>query len=144
MKLVLALGLLSFAAWLPAQQTRTEVTKPTTPHDDSKPNSDQVPEVYAVSAQLERVVVLRFKYQADLLAVSLLSTSGSAWSPPSWSFIGHWRLPSKKPPPIFESAGAFLFGQRLLECLLDSSEDLWALLAGCLSRNHPARAAQES
>jgi len=50
------------------QQTRTEVTKPTTPADDAKPNSDQVPEVYAVSGQFERVLVLRFKYQADLLA----------------------------------------------------------------------------
>ena len=56
------------AAMLPAQVTRTEVTKPTTPHDDSKPNSEKVPEVYAMSGQFERVVVLRFKYQADLLA----------------------------------------------------------------------------
>lgn len=57
--------------WLPmamAQQTRREVTKPTTPADDSKPNSDSVPEVYAISGQFQRVVVLRFKYQADLLA----------------------------------------------------------------------------
>ncbi len=51
-----------------AQQTRTEVVKPTTPEDDSKPNSDAVPEVYAIPGQLERVVILRFKYQADLLA----------------------------------------------------------------------------
>lgn len=51
-----------------AQVTSTEVTKATTPHDDSKPNSDQVPDVYAVSSQFERVVILRFKYQTDLLA----------------------------------------------------------------------------
>jgi len=51
-----------------AQVTRTEVTKATTPHDDSKSNSDQVPEVYAVSSQFQRVVILRFKYQTDLLA----------------------------------------------------------------------------
>ncbi len=51
-----------------AQQTRTEVTRVTTPHDDSKPNSDKVPEAYAISGQFERIVVLRFKYQADLLA----------------------------------------------------------------------------
>lgn len=51
-----------------AQQTRTEVVKPTTPQDDSKPNSDDVPEVYALSGQFERVVILRFKFQADLLA----------------------------------------------------------------------------
>ena len=50
-----------------AQQTKTEVTKATTKLDDSKSNSADVPEVYAVSGQLKRVVVLRFKYEADLL-----------------------------------------------------------------------------
>ncbi len=50
-----------------AQQTRTEVVKPTTPAEDSKPNSDAVPEVYAISGQFDRILVLRFKYQADLL-----------------------------------------------------------------------------
>ena len=53
---------------LAAQQTRTVVEKPTTPADDSKPNSDKVPDVYAISGQFDRVLVLRFKYQADLLA----------------------------------------------------------------------------
>ena len=56
------------SAILLAQQTRTEVTKATTPFDDSKPNSDQVPEAYAVSGQFERILVLRFKYETDLLA----------------------------------------------------------------------------
>jgi predicted DNA-binding protein with PD1-like motif len=56
------------AGTLEAQITRTEIAKPTTPEDDSKPNSDKVPEVYALSGQFERIVVLRFKYQADLLA----------------------------------------------------------------------------
>lgn len=51
-----------------AQQTRTEVTKPTTPRDDAKPNSAKVPDVYAITGQFERILVLRFKYQADLLA----------------------------------------------------------------------------
>ncbi len=55
------------AAGLPAQQTRREVVKPTTEYDDSKPNSDQVAEVYSIPAQFERIVVLRFKYRADLL-----------------------------------------------------------------------------
>lgn len=59
---------LSIAGTLSAQRTVKEITKPTTPHDDSKPNSDKVPEVYAMSGQIQRVVVLRFKYQADLLA----------------------------------------------------------------------------
>ena len=60
--------LLNFLEVLQAQPTRTEVTKATTPADDSKANSDKVPDVYAVSGQIERVVILRFKYQADLLA----------------------------------------------------------------------------
>ena len=60
--------LLGFLEVLQAQPTRTEVTKATTPADDSKANSDKVPDVYAVSGQFERVLVLRFKYQADLLA----------------------------------------------------------------------------
>jgi hypothetical protein len=64
--LLLTLGLAGAPAL--AQRTTTEVTKATTPHDDSKPNSDAVPEVYAVSGRFERVVTLRFKYQADLLA----------------------------------------------------------------------------
>jgi len=56
------------AGVLPAQRTVKEITKATTVEDDSKPNSDKVPEVIAMSGQLQRVVVLRFKYQADLLA----------------------------------------------------------------------------
>ena len=67
-RLLGAFLLLAMSGVLAAQQTRTEVTKPTTPADDSKPNSDKVPEVYAVSGQFDRVLVLRFKYQADLLA----------------------------------------------------------------------------
>ena len=50
------------------QQIRREVTNATTPADDSKPNSDRVPDVYAVSGQFDRIVTLRLKYQADLLA----------------------------------------------------------------------------
>lgn len=60
--------LLGFATLAQGQQTRVEVTKATTPQDDAKPNSDAVPEVYALSGQFERVVVLRFKFGADLLA----------------------------------------------------------------------------
>lgn len=50
-----------------AQRTQTEVTKSTTPAEDAKPNSGKAPDVYAVSGQFERVLVLRFKYQTDLL-----------------------------------------------------------------------------
>ena len=56
------------AAPAAAQLTRTEVTKPTTPADDAKANSSAVPDVVAASGQFRRVVVLRFKYQTDLLA----------------------------------------------------------------------------
>ncbi|HYI96141.1 MAG TPA: PPC domain-containing DNA-binding protein [Bryobacteraceae bacterium] len=57
------------AATLVAQQTRTEIVK-ASPNsaDDSKPNSDKVPEAYAISGQFQRVVVLRFKFDTDLLA----------------------------------------------------------------------------
>jgi predicted DNA-binding protein with PD1-like motif len=64
---ILFLVLLISTALAPAQETRTEVVKATTPHDDSKKNSDAVPEVYAIPAQFKRVIVLRLKYQTDLL-----------------------------------------------------------------------------
>jgi uncharacterized protein len=69
-KTFLLLGAAFFAATTlsQAQVTKTEIFKPTTPHDDSKPNSDAVPDVFAISSKFERVVILRFKYQADLLA----------------------------------------------------------------------------
>src|SRR5262249_6253375 len=60
--------LLMCCAILCGQQTRTEVTKATTPIDASKPNSDKVPDAYAVSGQFERILVLRFKHDTDLLA----------------------------------------------------------------------------
>jgi len=69
MRLLLAL-LIAFAAAgaeVTTQITKSEVTRATTPHDDAKPNSVEVPDVYAVEGRIERVVVLRFKYQTDLL-----------------------------------------------------------------------------
>ncbi len=51
-----------------AQRTRIELTKPTTPKDDAKANSPEVPDVYAIPAKFDRVVVLRFKFDTDLLA----------------------------------------------------------------------------
>jgi uncharacterized protein len=56
------------AAVVAGQQTRTEVTKTTTPEQDSKPNSAAVPDVYAIDGQFDRIVILRFKYGTDLLA----------------------------------------------------------------------------
>jgi predicted DNA-binding protein with PD1-like motif len=54
-------------AW--AQETRHEIVNASpNPADDAKQNSAGVPDVYAVSGHFERVVVLRFKYDTDLLA----------------------------------------------------------------------------
>ena len=53
------------AAIAAAQITQTIITKPT--DHDSKPNSDKVPDAYAIEGQFERIVVLRFKFKADLL-----------------------------------------------------------------------------
>jgi predicted DNA-binding protein with PD1-like motif len=65
--LILLLTVLStIPSW--AQKSRTEVVRSTTPENDAKPNSASVPEALAVSANFERIVVMRFKYQADLLA----------------------------------------------------------------------------
>ena len=50
-----------------AVETRTEVVRSTP--DDAKPSSSAVPDVYAIDAgKFERVVILRFKYDTDLLA----------------------------------------------------------------------------
>jgi predicted DNA-binding protein with PD1-like motif len=50
------------------QQTKREVTHPPNPAEDTRPNSNAVPEAYAVSTQFQRVLLLRFKYNTDLLA----------------------------------------------------------------------------
>jgi predicted DNA-binding protein with PD1-like motif len=60
--LILALPLL-------AQETRREITNASPrPTDDAKLNSAAVPDVYAIPTQFERVLVLRFKFDTDLLA----------------------------------------------------------------------------
>lgn len=57
------------AALAPAQVTRTEATHAAkNPAEDAKPNSDSVPSGIAVSTQFNRVVILRFKYDTDLLS----------------------------------------------------------------------------
>ena len=69
MKKLLAVAVFSACLALPAQETRRETSHATgNPAVDSKPNSPDVPEVFAVSGHLERIVVLRFKFGADLLA----------------------------------------------------------------------------
>lgn len=67
-KLILMFTLLIVTGLASAQETRTEVAKPTTAIDDSKPNNDAVPDVYAISGQFDRVLIVRLKYQTDLLA----------------------------------------------------------------------------
>ena len=63
------ISFLVLAAVLPAQQSRREVTNPSTnPADDTKPNSNSVPDVSAISTQFDRILILRFKYDTDLLA----------------------------------------------------------------------------
>ena len=51
-----------------AQQTRTEITNPSTPVEDSRPNSEMVPDAHVMSTRFDSVLVVRFKYQTDLLA----------------------------------------------------------------------------
>jgi uncharacterized protein len=64
-----AILLISLAVVLSAQQTRREAVNPSpNPADDRKPNSDQVPDAYALNGHFERIVILRFKFGADLLA----------------------------------------------------------------------------
>jgi predicted DNA-binding protein with PD1-like motif len=63
---LIALTLLAAATKLAAQETRTE-TLSAPSADDTRPNSDAVPAGYAIDTKFERIVVLRFKYQTDLL-----------------------------------------------------------------------------
>ncbi|HVM60523.1 MAG TPA: PPC domain-containing DNA-binding protein [Verrucomicrobiae bacterium] len=66
-KLILIFAVIAATSWVIAEETRTVETKVTTPADDSKANSDAVPDVYAINGQFDHVVILRFKYQTDLL-----------------------------------------------------------------------------
>src|SRR5450759_1854329 len=60
---------LALAAQIVAQESRREITNPAAnPADDTKGLSDKVPDVYAIPTQFDRVVVLRFKFDTDLLA----------------------------------------------------------------------------
>ncbi len=63
----LALAFLCVASMADAQVTRTEDLPPTTSIDDAKPNNDSVPDAYAAAGNFRRILVVREKYQADLL-----------------------------------------------------------------------------
>ncbi len=67
MKTILAF--LALTGILAAQETRREIVNAApTPAEDAKANSDKVPDVYAIKGQFDRIVTLRFKFNADLLA----------------------------------------------------------------------------
>ena len=60
---------LVLATQMAAQETRREITNPAAnPADDAKGLSEKVPDVYAIPTQFDRVVILRFKFDTDLLA----------------------------------------------------------------------------
>ena len=66
--LILAVALFA-APDLSAQRTVREQTNASAnPADDAKPNNPKIPDVYALDGQFDRVVTLRFKFGADLLA----------------------------------------------------------------------------
>jgi predicted DNA-binding protein with PD1-like motif len=66
--IVLLLAVTLLAGVAAAQETRREIVNPAAkPELDAKPNSDQVPDAYAIPARFERVLILRFKYDTDLL-----------------------------------------------------------------------------
>jgi hypothetical protein len=68
MQIVNPCTLLALAAALVyAQQTTTLMPAHPDPANDSKPNSDRVPDAYAVSGEYREVVVIRLKHQTDLL-----------------------------------------------------------------------------
>ncbi|HEX3744126.1 MAG TPA: PPC domain-containing DNA-binding protein [Bryobacteraceae bacterium] len=53
---------------LSAQQTRREEVRSSGAAEDARANSAAVPDVYALDGHFDRVTILRFKYQTDLLA----------------------------------------------------------------------------
>ena len=69
LRATLVFGLLFATAFAAAQQTRwTKVNPSPNPKDDSRSNSAAVPDVYAFTGHFDRIVILRCKYKADLLA----------------------------------------------------------------------------
>jgi predicted DNA-binding protein with PD1-like motif len=63
------IALIALSGILAAQETRREVVNAApTPAEDAKANSDKVPDVYAIKGQFDRILILRFKFNSDLLA----------------------------------------------------------------------------
>ncbi len=57
-----------FSLTVAAQVTRHEITNSSGAEADARPNSSAVPDVYAIPTQFQRVLIFRFRYDADLLA----------------------------------------------------------------------------
>jgi uncharacterized protein len=55
-----------FSNLINGQEVYTKVVMPSAA-TDSKPNNDSVPDVYALIGQFRKVIVIRLKYQTDLL-----------------------------------------------------------------------------
>ena len=64
MKPPFALALLLLLAALPLS---AQTTHPTPTPEDLRANDPKVPDAYAISGQFSRIVVMRMKYQTDLL-----------------------------------------------------------------------------
>jgi hypothetical protein len=68
-KMKLLAAILMTAGVLCGQETRKTVTNPSpNPKDDTKPNSSAVPDAYALVGHFDRIVVIRLKNKANLLA----------------------------------------------------------------------------
>ena len=66
---VILTAMLALSVCCLAQQTRREVVRHgTNPADDRKPNRPNVPDARTFNVHLERLLVLRLKYNTDLLA----------------------------------------------------------------------------
>src|SRR5947208_3129216 len=64
----IAILLVTLASVVCAQESRKEIVNAApTPAEDAKGLSDKVPDVYALTGKFDRVVILRFKFGADLL-----------------------------------------------------------------------------
>ncbi len=68
MQRLLLMAILAASFTLPAQQTSHIVTHPAHPADDARANNPAVPDVSVLTSQVQRIVVLRFKYNTELLA----------------------------------------------------------------------------
>jgi predicted DNA-binding protein with PD1-like motif len=68
-KIELLAAVLATASVLCAQETRRTIKNfSPNPKDDSKPNSSTVPDAYALTGNFDRIVVIRLKNKANLLA----------------------------------------------------------------------------